>query len=479
MRRSRSLYGAWVPFLLLVTLSGIAFTPFASAQDPEPSEVESSEASTSSPEQAIISLADRDSTPELFIDPKIFQIDPGAEVRPRRRITPPQERRVREMANNNTQIDERLIRDYVNYNIVQFTTQEVRDEVRNPSNRPSREILVDKYLKNLTVPLKNAFLNDNRRFLVAYQNALRTELVPFLEMNPLARIEAMTVLSQTRDPQLLDVFLAAINDPDQLVWVQLKAIQGVRELAITRERGGGNAILNTSQQAAAAAEQLANYLQNNPDVPWIVRLRALDALGYIRESTVAILPPDLKIARTLLEIVTDRRERLENRARAVWALGMLRIDNQIRDYNFGLVAYLAGITASDLTVEILQAYESSTELARQITGLLIFSVLVSFEGERDPDLSASGLLRVRPDHPNIGQSQEAIQTIYQGVSELSQASYRFVFAGPEEVNNRRQILKDTLAEFRVMLAKQKPESLQIDSGGEPYDMPIVPSVPQP
>ena len=163
-----------------------------------------------------------------------------------------------------------------------------------------------------------------------------------LDKHLLTRIEAMIVLGNTRSPNAIDLFIKQLSNPDQTVWVKLWAARGLAN--VTQD---GQIDLD-AQRAMTAGKAVADFLEREKDLPWPVQVRALEALGALRQSSAAPLQGTADMASAALERLADPKARPEVRAWAAWALGLMRVNPQLAKYNYSLIAHYIGLLAADL-----------------------------------------------------------------------------------------------------------------------------------
>src|SRR5207249_3899536 len=116
--------------------------------------------------------------------------------------------------------------------------------------RPGAAILraISDASDNLVDPLNTARLAKNTTFLSAYTAQLRTTLPKLLDNNLIARTQAMIVLGQTGDRELMPVFLNQLRDKNQTVQVQLWALRGIANVV---DNGTRTAALSAAEAIAA------------------------------------------------------------------------------------------------------------------------------------------------------------------------------------------------------------------------------------
>src|SRR5207249_4186696 len=113
------------------------------------------------------------------------------------------------------------------------------------------------------------------RFRTVYTQTLLKVMPDLLKNHLFARTEAMIVLSRVGDPQALDLLIAQLDDPNQVMMVKLLAAVGLTNIV-----QGGKKPLDANT-AARASKALADFLTREPDTFWMAQVRALEALGAL------------------------------------------------------------------------------------------------------------------------------------------------------------------------------------------------------
>ena len=142
---------------------------------------------------------------------------------------------------------------------------------------------------------------NNDGFVKAYTRGL-VEVMPDLLKNHLyARIESMIALSRTGDAQAVETFVCRLDDPNQVVMVKLLAANGLANVA-----QDGKKDVDT-QTASRAGKALADFLTREQDTFWPAKVRALKALGALRQpSTVR---GNFEMASAAMALLSDPKAR--------------------------------------------------------------------------------------------------------------------------------------------------------------------------
>ncbi len=137
----------------------------------------------------------------------------------------------------------------------------------SPNSKTARAI--QDATTNLIVPLFSARSHNTQAFLAVYNRVLLLRLVPLLKNHLIPRIQAMIVLGESGSTEMLPTYEAQIKDRDQTVWVKLWALEGMSNIIENGRRLGGTDQVN-------AAKVVADFLENEEEIPWPVQLRALE-----------------------------------------------------------------------------------------------------------------------------------------------------------------------------------------------------------
>src|SRR5262249_23189584 len=154
-------------------------------------------------------------------------------------------------------------------------------------------------------------------------------LPPLLEGHLLSRIAAAIILSQTASPDAVEIFIKQLNNPEQTVWVALWAARGLTTIQVV------NRYSLDAPRAIRAGKALTDYLESRKDLPWPVQYRVVEALGSLRfANTPQMQKGQPEMAGAATQLLTDPVARLEVRAEAAWALGMMQVPAGISGYNY-------------------------------------------------------------------------------------------------------------------------------------------------
>jgi hypothetical protein len=315
---------------------------------------------------------------------------------------------------------------------------------------------------NLIDAIQTAKLSNNASFLSTYNKVLFEKLPALLYGHLLSRIEAMIVLAQTGDasPEMVGLFVKQLNDAKQTVWVKLWAARGLTNTAPT--------LSNDARRAMAAAKAVADFLDQEKDLPWPVQYRALEALGALRQASTARPPKGQpEMASAAIKFLVDPQARPEVRAEAAWALGMMQVSGAIGKYNFPLIAYDIGDVAAMLGESINDAFANNPSRSEYLAGLLINQLYQALEGV--PNARDSGLLHGT--HPNLAPSRNYIKQVSELVKSVAKSSIELFRAPKGQVPRYQKELGDRVAALKGFLDKNQPANSWLVPGGPEFPPP--------
>ena len=310
---------------------------------------------------------------------------------------------------------------------------------------------------DLVEPILTARGLNNANFLATYNRVLLQQLPSLLENHFITRIEAMMVLSQTGSPEAVDVFVKQLENRNQTVWVALWAARGLTNVA---QLNGFNIDATNAMKAAKA---VSDFLESEKNLPWPVKYRALEALGALRQaSTPRPEKGQPEMAATAAKFLTDPDAKLEVRAEAGWALGMLQVPAGMAQYNYKLIAYHLGDIAATLGEKVHDVYPSNASQAESWAALLMSQIYQAFEGVANA--RDSGLLKAT--HPNARQVQPFIKQVFDRTKPVAAASVKLVRGPGGQSPQNLQDLESKVKELRAWLDKNQPTDAWLVPGGE-------------
>jgi hypothetical protein len=372
---------------------------------------------------------------------------------------------VKNMAGGGAAADRPTIERFVNACIADLTDKNnIRAviDLEQPVNPNARShFAIKEATDNLVEPLLTARAANNTGFLSTYNQVLLQLLPPLLENHLLPRISAMIVLSQTASPAAVDLFTKQFESDNQTVWVDLWAARGLTNVAQSTRYN-----LDASS-AMKAAKAISDFLVRNKDknLPWPVQYRALEALGALRQaSTIRPEKGQPEMATTAAQFLTDPDAKLEVRAEAGWALGMMQVPAGISGYNYSLLAYSAGEVTAALAERILEVYSKNPTQAEAWTGVLVSQILQTFAGvEAARD---SGLLNAT--HPAAVQARPFIKQVSDKTKPITGAAVRLVKGAPGQAQAGLKDLKEKAADLKAWLQKNPPANAWLVPNGPKF-----------
>jgi len=271
-------------------------------------------------------------------------------------------------------------------------------------------------------------------------------------------------------PAALDVYIAQLKKPDQIVWVKLWAARG-----LTNASQGGLVDLDASK-ANLGAESLVTFLDSDPKLPWPAQMRALEALGSLRVGIANTPRGKIDAASVAMRFLADREAKPEPRAWAAWSLGMMKIAPNVAPYNFGLIGHEIGELAGDLGRQIVRDFDSDPanfdrekDLAAHLTSLLMFQVYPALIGQvyNNPNGEArvrdSGLLNST--HPNAVAARPLLTKIDDKVKGVTREAFELLRAGGAGNKAKRNDLDAKLADLKSFLGQAIPKDRHLVPGG--------------
>jgi hypothetical protein len=317
---------------------------------------------------------------------------------------------------------------------------------------------------NLLEPLFLAQSAKNQAFLAIYQRALIQKLFPLLKKHLISRVQAMIILGECGSPEALNIYENEIKDGKQTLWVKLWALEGIRNI---KQRGGRL----TADAESRAGKLIADFL-NTENLPWPVQLRALEALGALRQGFLPAQPRPAHMANTAMRFLVDPEAKLEVRAEAARALGLMQITPAVPKYNYALIAHAAGQLAADLGAEIDSTFSAKPPRAENLTkarylaALLIGPVYQAFDGV--PGLNDSGL-----PHAFANPATDYVQKVRDRVKPVAQTVVQLLGAPSKQIPELKSTLGKAIAALRDFLAKNPPPDRRLVPGGQEFAEPAA------
>src|SRR5262249_1480975 len=160
----------------------------------------------------------------------------------------------------------------------------------------------------LLEPIFSAKSAKNEAFQRAYNRILLEKLTPLLRNHLFPRIQASIVLGQSGNPNAMRLFKDQIKDEKQTIWVKLWALEGIANIM--------EASRPTAAERIDAGKVIADFLKNEDDIPWPAQLRALEALGAMRQGFRVNAPRDAEMATAAMRLLADYQAKPEVRSEA-------------------------------------------------------------------------------------------------------------------------------------------------------------------
>lgn len=337
-------------------------------------------------------------------------------------------------------LDEALIRRVVDAQVVELSDhrniQALLDSSENPFSRAATGIQRSTSL--LLEAIFAARSGKNQRFTDLYNRILLQKLTPLLSNHLVPRVQAMIILGQSANREALKVFLDQIKNPEQTALVKLWAVNGILNI-----RKYSRASLSAVEEFNAA-KVVVDLLETDQNLPWPVRYRALEVLGALRQGHSPAKPRNLEIATVAMRVLTDPKSKLEVRAEAARALGMMQISQVVTDYNYDAIAHTTAEIAAELGEKIGAVFSDNPGRSEYYASFLIGPILEAFEGS--PGSRDTGLLRnaTSPAQEKIQHLDNLIKPIAKSSIELIRATRGQVPAIQKELAAEVKTLKDYL-----------------------------------
>jgi hypothetical protein len=316
---------------------------------------------------------------------------------------------------------------------------------------------------NLLDPIFTAQGAKNEGFLKEYRRSLQANLKPLLTNHLVPRVQAMIVLGVAANPTPdgLKLFRDEIANAKQALWVKLWALEGISNI----KKGGAPF---TTDEESRTGRAIAEFLRGK-DLPWPIAMRGLQALGWLRQATLPTDRQSAPMANVAMSYLVDPAVKLEVRAEAARALGLLQTGG-IPRYNYKLVAAAAGRLIADLGSEINDLYSDSPPRAEnptRATFLLVLLIGPAYEAFGGVDgQSNSGLLRTAS---TDNETSKYVREIFDRIKPIAQSAINLRGAPTKEYKRLKQELAAGVADLRDFLQKSPPASQRLVPGGPQFE----------
>jgi hypothetical protein len=361
-----------------------------------------------------------------------------------------------------------LIKKYVNHYVAELTKHDNIQSLLDSSSDSRGARLLQDASDALVRPLLPPATSRNARFRQMYVQELLQVAPKVLQGQLHSRTFFMTVLSRSQSPEVVPLLIEQIRSEDQAMTVKMLAAVGLNNIS-----QNGRRPLDASSQAIPASQALAGMLRDNPEAFWPVKVRALEAMGALRHATANPLRGEPELAAVPFSLLADRGQRLDVRAWAGWALGMMDIPPQVRSFNFQLVAYAMGRAVADFGDQML-AVEMPEDRPTKNLALVVrmcdplLRLLTGFVGDRD--LPRSGLARTT--HSAFdADARTMTREVEQRIRAVATSAINFSRAVGRQVPDAHKRLAADVQELRSFLAKNPPKSNELYPGGPTLELP--------
>jgi hypothetical protein len=399
------------------------------------------------------------------------------EIRARQAVTAADIEAFKIMASNpNAPVDRAIIERVVDAMVAKLTSHTNLKAVLPPDPEApaaAGATAANKEIQDATTtllePIFTARSQGNAGFLNIYNRVLIQKLTPVLKNHLIARVQAMIVLGQSGHADSIDLYINQIRDPKQTLWVKLWALEGISNI----KANGGR--LSADKDIAAARAITIDFLDDSKlEIPWPVKLRALAALGSLRQGFIVSAPRKAEMANTAMRILADPEERFEVRAEAARALGLMQITSQVPKYNYPLIAFAVGQLTVDLASRINTCFSGDPKKARQLdqpdkaryfAALLVSPIYQAFDGV--PGFRDSGLV-----HASVGDSGPFLQQSFELVTAVIKAVLPMLNAGPRQIPDQKKELVARINALKAFLGQNPPADTHLVQNGPEFKLAV-------
>jgi hypothetical protein len=359
-------------------------------------------------------------------------------------------------------LDRAAIKRHVDTNAVELTKRSNIAAMMGTEGAGRNTRALDEAANRLIQPLLEAPTAANTAFRGVYVANLLAAAPTLLQGHLLTRTLFMVVLSRAGSPEVIPELIKQLSDPSQTHSVKLLAAVG-----LTAAGQRGRRLLDPNAQSIPAARAIASFLQEEKDLPWPVQVRALEALGSMRQSTANPLGARPEIAAVAFELLADPEVDPIARVWAGWAISRMDFPQQAGEPNIELVAYELGEAAAAVGEKVVEVPFAKETPARNLKLVARWSepllrILDAFVG--DPEVSRSGLNR---------QAARAIalRGIEQRIRALASACLAYSQSVGGQVEAARADVVAALDELKRYLAQNPPKEAQFFPGGPEVALP--------
>jgi hypothetical protein len=406
----------------------------------------------------------------IFVDPKATAAMSGdfEQLHPSARVPLNSDRTIAQMVRGG-RVDASLIDRFIKDAARQLTDPGNIAAVAQPGGSQRNIEEIQNAGRNLMLPyleVPNADQRD-RRFLQEFNTRLLGVAPDLLKNHLYARVQVMQALARMGDPQALDLLVAQLGDADQPLIVKQLAAEGIEQIA--RDNSGSL----SPPQREKAANALVGFLRENRDAYWLAHARALQALGTLRSISGIQNRDEAVFADEVLQAISAPGLRLESRAWAAWAAGMLEVPPAYPQLNFTLATYMIGQLAVEVGERIVELSDPrndggyNPERVKYQTALLVSPIFQSLEGARG--LSGSGL----KNNQTLGDHRAYVNRVHQLVRQLAAASVELTRAVGAQRPAARDAMIASLNELRNFLGQNPPQDRTFIPGGREFALNVA------
>ncbi len=373
-------------------------------------------------------------------------------------------RAVRNMASNQAPTDRDVIHRFVEGMAFQLTDKTNLNALIDQEHKPKPDAAkaVGAASTALLDALQSGKFAANDGFLKVYNKELLATLPKLLDNNLISRIQAMIVLAQVESKEIVPICVAQLKDANQTLWVKLWATRGLTNLAGGGRRiDSGGAILDAND-AFSAGKAIADYLEKEKEAPWFVQMRAVEALGALRNAALPASMQKADMAVAAMKCLADPDARLEVRAWAGWALGMMQVNPAIAKYNFPLVAFDLGTVAVQIGERVNANFKTNPTEAEYLTGLLVTPLFQAFNGIEG--VRESGLLH----SPAASANQNFIRQVSDLESSIAKTAVELIRVPTGMRPEKQKDLSNRIASLKALLDKNKPKDFKLVPSGPEF-----------
>jgi hypothetical protein len=373
-------------------------------------------------------------------------------------------RAIRNMAGAGGEPDRELIHRFVEGMAFQLTDKANLNAIIEQDKKPRADAAkaVGLASRDLLDALQTARVAKNEAFTKAYNKELLATLPKLLDNNLIARIQAMIVIAQIESKEIVPVCIAQLKDANQSLWVKLWAARGLTNLADGGRRIDAAGAILDANDAFAASKAVADFLEKEKELPWFLQMRAVEALGSMRRSALPVSMQKAEMAVAAMKYLADPDARVEVRAWAGWALGMMQVNPAIAKYNFPLVAYDLGTLAALVGERVNSSFKTNPTEAEYLTGLLVTPLFQAFNGIEG--VRESGLLHA----PAASASQGFIKQVADLESSIAKAAVELIRVPTGMRPEKHKDLSNRVASLKALLDKNKPKDFRLVPSGPEF-----------